>query len=359
MVESKRSLSDVFGDAGDRPSEQSPPDAPLGAGLGEFFRRIDEEALAASPSADPDPGAPAAEPVDAATAAGAAPRRRPTGRSLILAGAAAALVGAVATVAVVASQAPPSSPDDRPAFSALASAEAALAEAEQLLEAANERVAEVRSAADADADRADALLLGLAGFSDEAARTTALAAVAAYRADSGEALPSEEPAPYERPDGELTADDVTAALDDVEARRERTDDLLGTAAAEESKLLTLHSTLIAARDAFLSTIPSYAEVVNAENPQAEVQFRSAVTAAAASVAAPDAGDAAVQAYLAAVTALRADQARAVEAASGDDSPQPPPVEPAVPVPPPAVPPPSPEPTPEPEPSPPPTTEPTP
>ncbi|GAT72235.1 hypothetical protein MHM582_0708 [Microbacterium sp. HM58-2] len=360
MADSRRSLSDVFGDSG-VPARDPDPGRGFGTGLDEYFQRLDEETAPASPSAG------AASPVSPLDA-GTAPSRpaglwRPSRLSMAIVGAAVvvALAG-VAAVAVTGQVAPQA--EEAPALGPLTSAEARLADAERMLDGAVDRIADIREDGALAAERAGTMLAALAGFADEDARTTALAALEAYRAGAERVVLEEGPEPYARPEGALGAEEVTAALDDVEGRRVSIEEILAAAAVAESELLALTSALAAARDAFLATIPAYAEALIAENPLAEQEYRTAVAEAAASVAAPEAGETAVQEYVAAVAALRADQVRAAEEARSRNAerPLPTPVPSAPPVPQPSQPPPpppSPEPTPDPEPSPPPTPEPSP
>lgn len=367
MGESRRSLSDLFGDPERRPADGRDEDAEFGGGVAELFQRIDEDrarALEAAEAAEAAQADPASDHVphhasDRAPDPGPDVRRRP-GRCTVLAAAGVVGLGlAVAGVIAVTGQQVPDAGDAK-VLDALAAAEETLAERERMLEGARERLTEAQAAGVADAGRAEAMLASLAGFSDEAARTTALAAVATYREGLQGLVLSDVPAADDRNEGEPGAE----ALDAIGARLEIADDLLAEAAAAESELLTLGAALTAAQSGFLATIPAFADALAVENPRADEQFRAAVTAAAASVASPGGGDPAVQAYIAAIAALRADEARAVEEArqrqervpdpGPQPDPEPQPEPPPAPTPPPPVPttepteppPPPPEPTPE-------------
>ena len=171
--------------------------------------------------------------------------------------------------------------------------------------------------AQAAADTAEAALLGLEGKSDEAARAAALEAVAVFRASlEGREAPS-APAAYER-EPSTAADDlvtVAAQLDAVRAASDEVERAIDAARAARAQLGADEKEFLAAITVFGSTLPQTAAALVAENGEAGEQFRTAVTDAAAavaaaqqrgSVAAPE-----MASYSAAVDALRADNERAL------------------------------------------------
>ena len=109
-------------------------------------------------------------------------------------------------------------------------------------------------------------------------------------------------------------DEIAAATQTASNRAERIATATREARAAQAALVEKVAALTAAQVALGSSLPATAVIIVGENPQAEQSFRDAVIAASVAVPAAQAaggsGDAELLAYAAAVTALRADQARA-------------------------------------------------
>jgi hypothetical protein len=273
---------------------------------------------------------PAAKPRDAEThdvpakarrRIGAAPRtsrpaRRSVGRSRTMGwGVVAASViigGAVAIAGTLTVQ-------SAQARDQLAAAVADVEEAEALIPAAQRAL----DAATADyaalgAERTEAVaavapvLARLVGMSDDAARAAAQTALDALSAEV-DATPAGAPADYTRGDVDSTdLEALGAAVEDADAYRQgiesATSRVRADAAAREERIGAVQSAVLALG----ATLPSSADRIVAENPLPPGELRDAAIAAAAAAAAADdraASLAAMDAYTAAVAALRDEQAR--------------------------------------------------
>ncbi|MBO0980967.1 hypothetical protein [Microbacterium sp. SD291] len=380
MNEPKRSLADLFAGqtAGRRAEDGETPDFASGAAA--LFERIAAESASARAESEraveevafPDltrrarPGGSAVLRADAVpvqhapeTTADRAVRtgwfRRPV---IWLAVAAVVLsLAFVVAVAVLQTMERAEQDENEAALTALEASDDALADARADLDAALIRITEAKDRTLGLIGRADAVVAAVTGASDETARAGAAAAAASYRTGvEGVALPA-PPDLHERGDLDAgSASAIAAELSEVESEREAVEALAIRAEQAEGELTRLSAEFATAWNSFLASFPAHAASVVGENGNAEESFRVAVTAGGAAVAAPITadlpGEAETQAYVAAVAALLADEARAIEQAADDRGEEarevvPPPADPLPVTPPPPV-----EPTPEPTPDPP-------
>ena len=205
----------------------------------------------------------------------------------------------------------------------------------------------------AAADSAGPALAAVAGMTDEAPLAAANAALAALVAQLDDATLAAPPEPYERGDVDVTdLDQIAAATQTASNRAQVIATATREARAAQAALVEKVAALTAAQVALGSSLPATAVIIVGENSRAEQSFRDAVVAASVAVPAAQAagasGDAELLAYAAAVTALRADEARAQEERS--TTPVTPPRTNPAPVPQPPAPEPTPAPVPTPEPS---------
>lgn len=202
------------------------------------------------------------------------------------------------------------------ARNALESAEGAIGAPAESLDAAFTQYDETLLAAHAAADSATPAFAAVAGMADPAALDAANVALAALVAALDQPAPAPQPEPYERGDVEPSdIDGLTAAADDARDYAEDVDAAKIEVDAAQDELTLRLAALTDARVALGASLPATAAAIAGENPKADQSFRDAVIAAAAAVgsaqAAGGSGDAELLAYAAAVTALRADQARAL------------------------------------------------
>lgn len=241
-----------------------------------------------------------------------APRRSPR---LLLIGSAGAVVLAIVIVALVAwpmlAQAGES---ERAEQYASARAEVVSAQGEAssaIADAAGAIVTRTETA-----ERMSAALSGAEGYADEAARTAAAQAVAAYADALGALeLPAEPEPVVEAPtvDSDERLDRALAALDAAETQA---DERIAAVGDVRNRMAALDADFSAALESFRGSLPPRAEIILGENPDAVEDFRVAVASAAQSAA--DAADPAqleqrLKEFASAVDALRADQHRAAVA----------------------------------------------
>ena len=200
----------------------------------------------------------------------------------------------------------------------VAELEAAEAEATQpyaLMESAIAEYDDAVLGARAAADSAGPALASVAGMVDEPALVAANAALAALVAQLDGTPLAAPPAAYERGDVDMTdLDAIAAATETARDHAEKVATATREARAAQAALLEKVTALTAAQVALGSLLPSSGVVMVGENERADQSFQDAVIAASVAVPAAQAaggsGDAELLAYSAAVTALRADQARA-------------------------------------------------
>ena len=197
----------------------------------------------------------------------------------------------------------------------LESAEADATEPYGLMEAAIAEYDAAVLSARAAADGAAPALASVAGMADETALAAANAALAALVAQLDTTTPAAPPGPYERGDVDMTdVDELAAATQTATNRAERIATATREWRAAKAALAEKVAALTAAQVALGSSLPATAVIIVDANQQAEQSFRDAVIAASVAVGAAQAaggsGDAELLAFAAAVTALRADEARA-------------------------------------------------
>ena len=211
------------------------------------------------------------------------------------------------------------------AVRALTADEASLVNAQQAFESTRGRTQAAIDADIATIDLLDPTLASLSGTVDETARANAVSASAAFRSALDAITLPVAPAPYQRPAiDEDSLSDVGGAIDAVRIDSVVLGDLTADLREIRGSLITLEQSFLAQMQTFATTIPPAAAAVNGENADAEQTFRDAVTGTAAAMAAvmnsAKAGSTEATAYVAAVGALRADQARAVaEAATAEEA----------------------------------------
>ncbi|MGN6218380.1 MAG: hypothetical protein ACTHNQ_02665 [Microbacterium sp.] len=237
------------------------------------------------------------------------------GSSVVLVG---ALVGAAAYVAQI------TAAQEAELAAAIADVEEAADDAGPPVSAMDAAYADYETkaaAARGAAESAGAALSAVGGMADQPTLDAATSAQGALVALLDSAVLPEHPEEYSPPRAE-TIDDVTEAKAAVaQAHRYVTavEDATAQVIAATAALAQQATVLADAQRALGASLPATAESINEQNPRALESFRDAVTNAAAAVGAAQAaggsGDAELQAYAAAVAALRADQLRAEEAAS--------------------------------------------
>lgn len=222
------------------------------------------------------------------------------------------VVGTIGFAGVQAAGASPASV----ASQALEEDRAALASAEQGMNAAVERFTTEVNTGEAQAAAARGAILALdETMIDTAARTTVVAAADAYIASlQGIVLPA-LPEPYTATDvDEESLTEVAAALDEVRERSAAVDDAVTEIRALRTSVEQSGTVYLQALSAFASTFPARAAIEVEEYPVADQEFRDAVTAAAATLATAPlneaSGQQALTAYQDAVQALRDDDLRA-------------------------------------------------
>lgn len=161
-------------------------------------------------------------------------------------------------------------------------------------------------------------LAAVAGMTDEPMRQAAEAARVAYlTAASSVTLPA-VPAAYRRgPVDQKSLESVGAAVDAVNERSVQVHRLADDVAAAKDSLARDDARLAAALQKFAATVQASAAALLVENADALERFQTDVTGAATAVATTDLasanGPTVLGAYATAVTALRADHARAAQA----------------------------------------------
>ncbi|GAA5147407.1 hypothetical protein GCM10025768_07430 [Microbacterium pseudoresistens] len=210
------------------------------------------------------------------------------------------------------------------AYQSLVNDQDDLASAEQGLAALNDRVpASIADDVSATAAVRSALVALDAELIDGASRDATVAALDAYVGALQTLSLPEMPAAYERPDVDPESlAEVASAIDEVRARVVVVDGAIADLREVRGQADAATATYRQQLAAFAATFTARAETEDAENALADQSFRDAVWAAAASVVAntleTDAGRQAATAYIAAVQALREDQARAVEAVVSEE-----------------------------------------
>lgn len=256
---------------------------------------------------------PAAFAPSAATSKG---RRRPRRIDWINVSAAVlATVVVVGTVGFAGVQAAGASPA-AVASQALDEDRAALASAEQGMNAALERFTTEVTTGETQAAAARSAILGLdETVVDAAARSTVVAAADSYIASLGGVVLPALPEPYtatEVDEESLTA--VAAALDEVRERSAEVDDAVTEIRALRTTVEQRGTVYLQALTTFAATFTARAAIEVDENPVADQEFRDAVIAAAATLATAPlneaSGQQALTAYQDAVLALRDDDLRA-------------------------------------------------
>ena len=183
------------------------------------------------------------------------------------------------------------------------------------LESARGDALAVKQASLDDAAHLEATLTQLAGFADAPTLANVTQAVAAHRAGlEAVVVPDLPDADLFGDVGSDTADGVEAEREQVRQRRVTVAELIAEVERIEPRVTAMDAALAEASEAFVATIPAHVDVLIADNPIASEAFREALPPAAAAVIASVVGvrfgPAQVQAYVAAVTALRADNDRA-------------------------------------------------
>lgn len=197
----------------------------------------------------------------------------------------------------------------------LAEAEAAVASAEQELDAASAAYATLAAAATPTVGRTSSVLASLAGLSGEPARGAAQSTLDALAAQLT-GPPAAAPAGYE--DADVEDADPQALLAAAGDATEHAERLGAAAAAVRAGAASLEDRTAALRTALLALgggLPAFAERIVAENALPGTPLRDAVVVAAhaAAIAADeDAALAAMESYTAAVVSLRGEQARLAE-----------------------------------------------
>ncbi|WP_456284758.1 hypothetical protein M1D46_06550 [Microbacterium sp. JZ70] len=241
-------------------------------------------------------------------------RAQAPGRSLrpLLIGSAAAVVLAIVVVALVAGpMLARAGESDRTEQYASARAEAVSARDEA--SSARSDVAAAIATRTETAERMSTALAGAEGYADEAARSTAAQAVAAYADGLGRLeLPSEPAAVPETATVE-TDEDLDRALTALDGAEAEADATIAAVGEARNRMTELDAEFSAALEAFRGSLLPRAEVILGENPDAVEDFRAAVASAAQSAA--DASDPVqleqrLKEFASAVDALRADQHRA-------------------------------------------------
>lgn len=356
MDEPRKSLAEFFGRPGEKPA-RTPAPSGFAADVAALFSNVDAdgpEQDARLRDAPPD-GEAEIQPQIAGSSGRSSQRLlRRLVRPAAIAVAVVVLAAAGTVLVMRLTAAAPQEQTDR----MLIADEKELAGAWRMLEVARDRAAGAKDATLREADELEAALSLLHGSSDEVARAVAVQAAAEHRGALDAAVLPELPAPYVRDEIDVRSEsEVATARREVADERATLDALRRELSAMESAITARRAELATARRTFLDTLLPYADALALENSAADAPFRTAVIDAASAVAAAEGTPAedVLLAYVAAVTALREDHARAIEAAREaaeqerrppDEAPPvpeptPPPPEPA---PPPPPPPPPPEPT---------------
>ena len=248
----------------------------------------------------------------AASAKGRRRVRRVDWISVSAAVVAAVVVGGTAVFAGV--QAAASSPA-AVASQALDEDRAALASAEQGMNAALERLSADVATAETAATATRAAIVGLDETAvDPGARSTLVTAVDAHLTSLADVSLPATPEPYvatEVDEESLSA--VAAALDEVRERSAEIDETVTEVRRLDAVVVENDAAYLEALRTFAATFTARAATEVEENPAADQEFRDAVTTAAAAVAAAPLNDASGQqaliAYQDAVFALRDDDLR--------------------------------------------------
>lgn len=206
-------------------------------------------------------------------------------------------------------------PTDESRASLVAGQKALEADLRELDSARGDAVALKQASLD-DAAHLEATLAQLAGFADAPALANTTQAVAGHRAGLEAVVMPELPDADILGDvGSHAADGVDAEWEQVRQWRATVAELITEVERIQPRVTAMDAMLAEATEAFAATFPAHAHVLLAENPLASEAFREALppaaTAVIASVVGVRFGTAEVQAYVAAVTALRADNDRAL------------------------------------------------
>ena len=205
------------------------------------------------------------------------------------------------------------------AQTALEAAEAAIEGPATTLDTAFADYEASKVAARAMADETTPSLAAVAGMTDQSALDAANAALAELVAALDADGPPAAPAPYEpaavTSDPDEVAGAAQSARDYADEVKARIRDVQAVTTGVKGKT----AALTVALNALGASLPATAALIAGQYPLAEQSFRDAVVAAAVAVGAAQgaggSGDAELLVYAAAVTALRADQERAVAEAA--------------------------------------------
>lgn len=313
----RQSLASMFADAD---ASTRFGDAPVDASAVAADTVLLRDRVAARAHTAPRP----VRPIPAATSTRRPPRRSRDWTTTVVAALAVLAVAAATTFGVVLAATASPTAD---ALAGLARDEAILINRENSVAVVGDRLAESAAAARADADAAASVLPELDGI----ANPDALAALAAARESFVTRLDGLSIRPYVAVyrRAQIDTDDLASiarALDGVHTLGFSVDEVADTLARQRDDLDDISAEYAAALAAFAQTLPGSATEVAAANPDAEAQFRDALTGAAAAAApayaAGDLSAAPLQAYAAAAAALGADQERALaELDAAQDTPQ--------------------------------------
>ncbi len=352
MDEPRRSLADLFDRPGATPTETPEPSG-FAAGVAALFSRLETDGPEQNAQLE---GAPVDGEAENRPQIAESSRRsfsRPLHRLTSLAVIAVALVLLAVAGTFIAIQLTPASPQEQTDRMLIAD-EKELAGAWRMLQVAWKHATEAKDAGLREADELDAALSLLRGYSDEIAWTVAVQAAADFRDGLGAAVLPELPAAFVRDEIDARSEEEeVAARRKIGDERAALDGLRRKVRAVESAITAQGAEFATARRTFLETLRQYADALALENSAADALLRAAMIDAASDVvvAAGTPTEDALLAYVAAVTALREDNARALEAAEQErrppDEAQPAPELTA----PPSEPPPPPDPTPAPVPDP--------
>jgi hypothetical protein len=199
--------------------------------------------------------------------------------------------------------------------SGLESAEADATEPYSVLESAIAEYEQTVVTAQAAADSAGPALASVVGMADEPALAAANSALAELVAALAESKVAPAPEPYTRGDVDMSdPGEIATATDAAASHAALVSDATREARDAQAVLVSKMNALLGAQVTLGSSLPARSVIIVGTNSQAEQSFRDAVLAAALAVGtaqkAGGSGDAELLAYSAAVTALRADQARA-------------------------------------------------
>ncbi|MGN6218382.1 MAG: hypothetical protein ACTHNQ_02675 [Microbacterium sp.] len=330
-------LDDLFDDAEGRPQSASSVDA-------RDVERLRSLVGAASPAAGSRGGGSASEQrllsdiVGEASASSAAPGAAETGRAdagspagvtkvktqrrtagdWVSVGVAVTAVGAVLAVGALAIVQRTTADDVSQATRSLREQEAELRNRITTLETSLSLYGSAVTDATAVAESAEPALAALEGKSDEAARATAVQAVAGFREALAALDVPADATTYAR--GTATPTDLAAAaarLDEVRARALEVDGAIDDTREARSAVAATQSGLLAALAAFGATVPASGGMIAEENPYASDAYRAAVLATADDIVAAqrrgESGAAQMTAYGQAVDALRIENQRVMDA----------------------------------------------